>query len=520
MYGIALAVLILLIVVRILNINRVPEQSLFYSANAKFLEQILKNAPKLTEPYTPTRLWGYSGHVQTIIGGVISFFRSPLLNGKRFAFRASDGATITYDLYQPLDKHQNDDDITLTLAPGICNSSESVYIRRVVYHAQFQGYRVAVLNHVGALKCVPVTSPRIFNYGNTTDYDGMVRHVAARYPTTKIICIGFSMGGNIVTKYLGERPSIPQIIAGISACQGYDAYACSQLLLQWENFRRLYFFAMTENMRAILRRWQKQLFPEELKKTKEINEKAVWAAATLQDLDNAYTKKLYGYKTIHDMYRKWSCYNYWENITVPIVFINATDDPIVPPKLVEKARSFVLQEKTTKTKDSDKDDYVIKDRMLIEQKYGGHLGFHEGGFLNPNTLTWLDRTVIHLANSLSTYVQSEGRRPDLKVIDDIVKSPNSDISTDSESGTDTEEPKQSHVVPNTQLQPNKTSIEQNSFILSKEEKKADEDKKYDSDSNASSSDISDLDDIFQPSQQMRMRPAFNCKKKMISSTSY
>ena len=57
------------------------------------------------------------------------------------------------------------DDITLTLAPGICNSSESVYIRRVVYHAQFNGYRVAVLNHVGALKCVPLTSPRIFNYG-------------------------------------------------------------------------------------------------------------------------------------------------------------------------------------------------------------------------------------------------------------------------------------------------------------------------------------------------------------------
>ena len=31
------------------------------------------------------------------------------------------------------------------------------------------------------------------------------------------------MGGNIVTKYLGERPSIPQIIAGISACQVISA---------------------------------------------------------------------------------------------------------------------------------------------------------------------------------------------------------------------------------------------------------------------------------------------------------
>ena len=96
----------------------------------------------------------------------------------------------------------------------------------------------------------------------------------------------------------------------------------------------------------------------------------------------------------------------------------------------------------------------------------------------------------------------------------------SDNEKEEDDKTDTEEDKKSHFVPNSQLQPNKTSIQQNSFILSKEDKKPDEDKKYDSDSNASSSDISDLDDIFQPSQQMRMRPAFNCKKKMISSTSY
>ena len=32
----------------------------------------------------------------------------------------------------------------------------------------------------------------------------------------------------------------------------------------WEGFRRLYLFAMTENMRAILRRWQKQLFTEQV----------------------------------------------------------------------------------------------------------------------------------------------------------------------------------------------------------------------------------------------------------------
>lgn len=116
------------------------------------------------------------------------------------------------------------DDYTLAICPGICNSSESVYIRRVVHQAQFRGYRVAVLNHVGALKCVPVTSHRIFSYGCTKDYGGMLDDLEKRYPGTKFILVGFSMGGNLVTKYIGEERKRPDnIIAGVSACQGYDA---------------------------------------------------------------------------------------------------------------------------------------------------------------------------------------------------------------------------------------------------------------------------------------------------------
>ena len=59
------------------------------------------------------------------------------------------------------------DNMTLAICPGICNSSESVYIRRVVYHAQLEGFRVAVLNHIGALKTLSITSPRyiyLFNF--------------------------------------------------------------------------------------------------------------------------------------------------------------------------------------------------------------------------------------------------------------------------------------------------------------------------------------------------------------------
>ena len=61
-----------------------------------------------------------------------------------------------------------DNSATLLVCPGIANSSESVYIRTFVYHAQQNGFRVAVLNHLGALADVPLTSPRIYTYGLIT----------------------------------------------------------------------------------------------------------------------------------------------------------------------------------------------------------------------------------------------------------------------------------------------------------------------------------------------------------------
>jgi abhydrolase domain-containing protein 2 len=115
--------------------------------------------------------------------------------------------------------------VTLILCPGICNSSESIYIRTFVHHAQRQGYRCIVLNHIGALKSIRVTSPRIFSYGCTSDLHTMIMHVLQSLPHTKIVAVGFSMGANLVTKYLGEQKfQVPSnIVGGISICQGYDA---------------------------------------------------------------------------------------------------------------------------------------------------------------------------------------------------------------------------------------------------------------------------------------------------------
>lgn len=57
------------------------------------------------------------------------------------------------------------DDITMVICPGIGNHSEKHYIRTFVDYAQKDGYRCAVLNHLGALPNIELTSPRMFTYG-------------------------------------------------------------------------------------------------------------------------------------------------------------------------------------------------------------------------------------------------------------------------------------------------------------------------------------------------------------------
>lgn len=56
-------------------------------------------------------------------------------------------------------------DITMVICPGIGNHSEKHYIRTFVDYSQKQGYRCAVLNHLGALPNIELTSPRMFTYG-------------------------------------------------------------------------------------------------------------------------------------------------------------------------------------------------------------------------------------------------------------------------------------------------------------------------------------------------------------------
>ncbi|XP_069687696.1 abhydrolase domain-containing protein 2 isoform X1 [Periplaneta americana] len=383
----AAVAVILCILFRILNVNSQPQKPALYCKDLTFLDTILKIAPLLQEPYTPTRLWGFSGHVQTIIHSIIGRVRCPWPIGERCYLSLRDGTTLTYDLYQPLDQ-SHEDDFTLAICPGIGNTSESVYIRTFVHYAQCHGYRCAVLNHVGALASVKVTAPRIFTYGHTGDFSEMLSHILEKHPNTYIVCIGFSLGGNLVTKYMGEadRCRSPNIIGGISICQGYCAIEGTKWLLNWQNFRRFYLYVMTESMKSIILRHRHILLHDDVKRRYNLKEREIIAAATLPELDDAYTRKVHNFKSVSELYQWSSCVNYLQDINTPMIFINARDDPIVPEALLRPVRQFASEHSNA---------------LYLELAHGGHLGFYEGGLVYPNPVTWLDRTLVALVGSLA-----------------------------------------------------------------------------------------------------------------------
>ncbi|KAJ1526855.1 hypothetical protein ONE63_008413 [Megalurothrips usitatus] len=390
----ALIAVFLCILFRLLNVNSHAEKPALFCKDRNFLETVSKISSVVQQPYTPTRLWGFSGHVQSVVHSILGRLKCPWPIGERCFLHLPDGSTLTYDLYQPLNQ-TFEDDVTLAVCPGIGNTSESVYIRTFVHYAQCHGYRCVVLNHLGALSSVAVTAPRVFTYGHTDDFHYMVCNLVSRYPNTEIVAVGFSLGGNLVTKYFGETDKIlpANIIGGISICQGYCAIDGSSYLLNWQNFRRVYLYVITETMKSIILRHRSVLLSENVKKMFGLNERDIVAAATLPELDEAYTRKVHNFKSVNEMYRWSSSKYYLHNIKLPMVFINARDDPIVPENMLEPIREFASNHPKI---------------LYVETAHGGHLGFYEGGFIHPNPVTWLDRTVVGLIGSL-VYAHSESK---------------------------------------------------------------------------------------------------------------
>ncbi len=293
--------------------------------------------------------WLASAHLQTLAGKFLRRKSDPVLTRERID--TPDGDFLDVD-WMP----ETDPTAPLVLVlHGLEGHTKRGYMVHTFLALADRGLRAVALNFRGCSGEVN-RAPRFYHSGETEDVGFVVDLLRERFPTRPLMAIGFSLGGNILLKYLGEqKPGDPSAVsAAVVVSVPYDL-AAGAAALEQTGMARIY-------SRYFLRSLLAKVREKKIVLANVLDLDAVWASATLRDFDDAATAKLHGFTDAEDYYQKSSSNRFISSVGVPTLIIHSRDDPFLPiaalPLSAIKANPFL---------------------NLILTDHGGHVGFFEGG---------------------------------------------------------------------------------------------------------------------------------------------
>jgi len=376
----ALALILCLIIFIEWKWCRERPQLIFQSTRSN--HTLLDRCPSLFSDYC-FPFWGRNSHLQTLFVSLLR--RAPKPNYSRETLHALDdnglivldwlygtsGSTINDITEESFSSTINNGrSLIVLIVPGLCNSSDSHYIRHFSKRCQEKGWTAVIFHPRGA---EDLSTPSLFTYGGTSDLHQAVEHIHKRYPNVLLAAIGFSMGANILLKYMGENSIPPKVLCGvISVSQGYDGYRGIQILKK----KSFYHKVITAKLKRLLKRHE-YIFRKTLN-VEEIMRKV----KSVEAFDEYVTCKVYGFRNSESYYKEHSCIHHLHKLQVPTLLLNALDDPLIPSDLIPV--DLPLQ---------------IANVILAITKHGGHLGWSQGSLI-PLTHHWHETVAIEFLESL------------------------------------------------------------------------------------------------------------------------
>ncbi len=298
--------------------------------------------PILESTYKPSYFLK-NGFVATVYSGL---FRQ--VNGvshERERMTLSDGDFLDLDWSYSAEKTGK----LCILLHGLEGDSKRPYMIGASKHFNLNGIDTVGVNFRG---CSGEINMKYQSYhsGVTDDLEEVIQHVISTKPYSDIYIKGFSLGGNVTLKYLGERQAVPsQIKAAIAVSVPCSLHGSCIELHKLKN--KPYHDRFKGDLIRKLRRKHIQ-FPD------RISLDDIKSIKTLKDFDDVYTSKAHGFNDALDYYKQNSSLQFLHNIKVPTLIINALND------------SFLSH-----------DCYPVKaakhnPNLFLEMpKYGGHVGF-------------------------------------------------------------------------------------------------------------------------------------------------
>jgi len=308
--------------------------------------------------YRPPHLFR-NGHYNTIYPALFRKIARP-------NFKRERNTTIDQDFID-IDRLANKNKKVAFLFHGLEGNSDSQYIKAIAHKLHSLNYDIIATNFRG---CSGEPNKKIITYhsGFTDDVRFIIDKYAKEYQESVIV--GYSLGGNVSLKYLGEAPdTVHSTISKIIAVSvPIDLSKGSQQLKKKAN----YFY--TQNFLKTLKEKVKQKdaqFPNQIDTSFLKKMKTIW------DFDEYFTAPINGFKGAEDYYAKANSLQFLPSIKIPAHLISSMDDPF----LSESCFPFAQAEKS-------------KNIFLHAPKYGGHVGFYQRG-----NDYWIERKIVEILES-------------------------------------------------------------------------------------------------------------------------
>jgi predicted alpha/beta-fold hydrolase len=309
--------------------------------------------------------WLKSPHLQTLYPALIRKTQALVLRRERLFTQDND--------FIDLDWYGEDHQPLVILLHGLSGSSKSSYIVGLQQALSNYGFRSVVLNFRGCSGEYNNTA-RCYHSGETQDIQFLYQTLREREPATPIAVIGFSLGGNVLLKWLGEQGNKLSLFAAVAISVPFILSACATKLD--DGFSKVYRNHLLGELKQYIREKRRYLLEinqlDEASKLTQLgdlsNINSFW------QYDERVVAQLYGFKNNLEYYQRSSSRQFLKHITVPTLLIQASDDPFM-----------------TKSAIPGKDE--LSSSIILElSNEGGHVGFVMGN--NPfKPSYWLEQRI-------------------------------------------------------------------------------------------------------------------------------
>lgn len=302
--------------------------------------------PIIQIPYKTPPFVHRSGHLSTVLP-TLSRAVKPIYD-KRFRLNTKDNDFFDVDFLGGIDGPSTNAAILLH---GLEGSSFSKYILGMAHQLSRDSIDVYALNHRG---CSGEINRNLYSYhsGFTRDLRFLIKLLDRRHKT--IFLIGFSLGGNILLKYLGETSSVPNSVrAALAFGVPVDLESSAYHLARFQN--SIY-------MRRFITQLQEKVRQKNAAGLSVPHYERIMKSKNFLEFDNYFTAPANGFRDAEDYWRSCSSKPFLSSIQTPTLLVNAENDPFLPKPcypVVEAVRSENLS--------------------LFIPKHGGHIGFYKGG---------------------------------------------------------------------------------------------------------------------------------------------